>query len=64
VIPWNTGARRVTGCKPADLIDTGDPMEHRRQKNQSLYPQTASENHLKIEGSRLVDKVFEKPKDD
>ena len=27
---------------------------------QKLYPQTANENHSKIEGSRLVDKVFEK----
>lgn len=26
-----------------------------------LYPQTANENHSKIEESRLVDKVFEKP---
>ena len=24
--------RKITGCKPADLTDTGDPMEHRRQK--------------------------------
>jgi putative transposase len=31
---------------------------------QSLYPQTANENHPKIEESRLVDKIFEKPKDD
>jgi putative transposase len=28
-----------------------------------LYPQTATENHLKIEESRLVDKILEKPKD-
>lgn len=32
--------------------------------DRSLYPQTANENYLKIEGSRLVDKIFEKPKDD
>ena len=32
--------------------------------DQSLYPQTANENHLKIEESRLVDKIFEKQKDD
>lgn len=31
---------------------------------QSLYPQTANENHLKIEESRLVDKILEKQKDD
>lgn len=30
----------------------------------SLYPQTATENHLQIEGSRLVDKILEKTKDD
>lgn len=29
---------------------------------QQLYPQTANENHLKIEESRLVDKVFEDAK--
>ena len=29
-----------------------------------LYPQTATENHLKIEESRLVDKIIEKQKDD
>jgi putative transposase len=29
-----------------------------------LYPQTATGNHLKIEESRLVDKIIEKPKDD
>ena len=28
-----------------------------------LYPQTANENHSQIEESRLVDKIFEKPKD-
>ena len=28
-----------------------------------LYPQTANENPLKIEESRLVDKIVEKPKD-
>jgi putative transposase len=32
--------------------------------DQSLYPQTANENHLKIEESRLVDKIFEKQEDD
>ena len=31
---------------------------------QSLYPQTANENHLKIEESRLVDKILKKQKDD
>lgn len=30
----------------------------------SLYPQTAIENHSKIEESRLVDKIVEKTKDD
>jgi putative transposase len=30
----------------------------------SLYPQTAIENHMKIEERRLVDKIVEKPKDD
>ena len=30
---------------------------------QKLYPQTANENTLQIEESRLVDKIFEKPKD-
>ena len=30
--------------------------------DQSLYPQTATENHSKIEESRLVDKVVEKQK--
>ncbi|MDB5275453.1 MAG: hypothetical protein JWR61_408, partial [Ferruginibacter sp.] len=30
----------------------------------SLYPQTANENHPKIEESRLVDKIVEKTKDD
>lgn len=30
----------------------------------SLYPQTANENHSKIEESRLVDKIVEKTKDD
>lgn len=30
--------------------------------DQTLYPQTANENHSKIEESRLVDKVFEKLK--
>ncbi len=29
---------------------------------QALYPQTATVNHLKIEGSRLVDKIIEKQK--
>jgi len=29
-----------------------------------LYPQTANENHFKIEASRLVDKIFEKAKDE
>ena len=32
--------------------------------DQQLYPQTANENHLQIEESCLVDKVFEKQKDD
>lgn len=31
--------------------------------DQSLYPQTANENQLKIEESRLGDKIFEKQKD-
>lgn len=30
---------------------------------QTLYPQPANENHLQIEGSRLVDKIIEKPND-
>jgi len=30
----------------------------------SLYPQTATKNHSKIEGRRLVDKIFEKQNDD
>jgi putative transposase len=33
----------------------------RWQKEQQLYPQTANGNHSKIEESRLVDKVLEKP---
>jgi putative transposase len=33
----------------------------RQEKDQKLYPQTANVNHPKIEGSRLVDKIFEKP---
>jgi putative transposase len=37
--------------------------QHDRQPNnkQPLYPQTANENHLQIEESRLVDKAIEKP---
>lgn len=37
--------------------------QHYRSLNdeQTLYPQTANENHLQIEESRLVDKVIEKP---
>ena len=37
---------------------------HRSKYAQQLYPQTANENHLKIEESRLVDKVFKTPKDE
>ena len=56
--------------RPHKSLGYMPPMKYADQyyqslvNNQSLYPQTASENHLKIEGSRLVDKVFEKPKDD
>jgi putative transposase len=39
----------------ADKYYQGSMTEH------PLYPQTANENHLKIEESRLVDKIFENP---
>lgn len=38
-----------------------DQHYRRRNIDMQLYPQTANENPLKIEESRLVDKVFEKP---
>jgi len=33
---------------------------HSRSKEPRLYPQMANENPSKIEGRRLVDKIFEK----
>jgi transposase InsO family protein len=43
--------------------DDGPGCKSRRNIPQ-LYPQTANGNHLKIEESRLVDKILEKQKDD
>ena len=43
----------------------GQPVEqgNKSLKNDlKLYPQTANENHLKIEESRLVDKIIGKQK--
>lgn len=37
---------------------------NRSKYAQELYPKTTTVNHPQIEGRRLVDKVFEKPKDD
>ena len=41
-----------------------DLWEKSSKNAPQLYPQTANENHSKIEESRLVDKIFEKQKDD
>jgi putative transposase len=41
-----------------------DQYYQRSMIGKLLYPQTANENHLKIEESRLVDKILEKQKDD
>ena len=40
-----------------------DQRYQRSNDEQTLYPQTANENHLQVEESRLVDKVIEKPND-
>jgi putative transposase len=41
-----------------------DQYYQRAEKEHLLYPQTANEDHSKIEESRLVDKIAEKQKDD
>jgi putative transposase len=58
------------GERPHKSLGYQSPLQYADQyyqstmNVQSLYPQTANENHLKIEGSRLVDKIVEKQKDD
>ena len=52
--------------RPHKSLGYKSPLRYADQYYQSslnaplLYPQTANENHLKIEESRLVDKIFEK----
>lgn len=56
--------------RPHKSLGYQSPLRYAHQYYQSslnvpsLYPQTATENHSKIEESRLVDKIVEKPKDD
>lgn len=42
-------------------VQYADQYYQRLDNEPKLYPQTATGNHLKIEESRLMDKVFEKP---
>lgn len=42
-------------------LQYADQHYQRLDKEPKLYPQTANENHSKIEESRFVDKIFEKP---
>ena len=44
--------RKITGCKPADFIDTGDPMEHRCQKS-SIYTPNSSPPKVNFPPSKL-----------
>lgn len=54
--------------RPHKSLGYLSPLKYAEQYHKSslkepkLYPQTANENHSKIEESRLVDKVFEKQK--
>lgn len=54
------------GERPHKSLGYQSPIEYahqyykRSENAQQLYPQTANENHLQIEGSCLVDKIFEK----
>ncbi len=53
--------------RPHKSLGYLSPLQYADQYYQSLdkdlklYPQTANGNHSKIEESRFVDKVFEKP---
>jgi len=56
--------------RPHKSLGYKSPLKYVEQYYQSslnvpsLYPQTATKNHSKIEGRRLVDKIFEKQNDD